>query len=335
LKRAFLAANVAADMTSPNIIVVRPAIEEDIFRHSTLQQELARRLWTACTDRAQHGTKILTSRELCELPAEELRSSTLLVVGPFECLGTSRDRSAFVSAVASAHKRVLASVEPVGSPWYEKQLRFPLQFDAVFDIGFVPREEEHRFREVAYHFVFNGATSAEEATMRETAPVRERPIRWALVGYPTARRLELAARLTEVLDPGGFVFMPGQPNRLHPDGSPWWPQPLARHEKLSPSGLESVLSKSSYYVWCSAHDLVHYESFRFILAMRSGAVPCKVAYDSTPQNLSEIPGIYSSVATLCSAVREKGAPSIYQLAREFYLSRGPLSAHLEEALERV
>ena len=62
---------------------------------------------------------------------------------------------------------------------------------------------------MAYHFVFNGPTKGEERTIAELSPPRERPILWALVGYPTAQRLELAARLTEELDPGGFVFMPG------------------------------------------------------------------------------------------------------------------------------
>ncbi len=160
---------------------------------------------------------------------------------------------------------------------------FPLRFDAVFDVGFVSREDEHRLSEVAYHFVFNGPTRDEEQTMAELSPPPERPIPWALVGYPTARRLELAEQLTEELDPGGFVFMPGKPGRTNPDGSLQWPEPLARHEKMSASGLAAVLSSSSYYVWTSAHDFPHYESFRFVAALRSGAVPCKIARDDTSQ----------------------------------------------------
>jgi hypothetical protein len=321
-------------MSSPKIVIVRPSIE-DIFPHRTLHQELAQRLLTACKDGAQQRAEIRTSCELCELAAEELRDATLLVVGPFECLGTSGDSSRFVSAFASAARRILASVEPVGSPWYEKQFMFPLNFDAVFDLGFVSQEHEHRLLEVAYHFVFNGSTKDEERTIRGLTPPRERPIVWALVGYPTVRRLELAARLTEELDPEGFVFMPGQPSRLKPDGSPWWPQPLARHEKISPSSLATVLSNSSYYVWSSAHDLAYYESFRFIVAVRSGAVPCKIAYDGTSQGLSDIPGVFPSVAALYFAVQEEGASSLYRLARDFYLSKGSLATHLEEALKRV
>jgi hypothetical protein len=321
-------------MSSPEIVIVRPAID-DIFPHRTLHQELAQRLLTACKDGAQQRAEIRTSRELCELAAKELRDATLLVVGPFECMGTSGDRSTFVSAFASAGRRVLASVVPVGSPWYEKQFMFPLNFDAVFDLGFVSQEPKHSLLEVAYHFVFNGSTRDEERTIRELTPPRERTILWALVGYPTARRLELAARLTEDLDPGGFVFMPGQPGRLNPDGFPWWPQPLARHEKMSPSSLATVLSQSSYYVWSSAHDLAYYESFRFIVAVRSGAVPCKIAHDGTSEGLSDIPGVFPSVQALCFAVQEEGAPAQYRLARDFYLSKGSLATHLEEALQRV
>jgi hypothetical protein len=325
---------VPGAMTTLDIVVVRPALE-GVFRRSMLHDELARRLAVACQDLARERADVLSSRELCDLAGDELREATLLVVSPFECLGTSGDREAFASAFASARRRILASVEPVGSPWYEKQFVFPLRFDAVFDVGFVPRESEHWLSEVAYHFVFNGPTRDEEHTISELSPQRERPIRWALVGYPTARRLELAARLTEELDPGGFVFMPGKPSRPNPDGSPGPPQPLAPHEKVSPSGLDAVLSKSSYYVWTQAHNFRHYESLRFVVALRSGAVPCKVVDSDTPKNLSEIPGTFPSVESFCSEVQEEGATTMYRLARDFYLSKGSLAAHLKEALELV
>jgi hypothetical protein len=337
---------VPSRMKTPNIVVIRPAAE-GVFRHSMLHDELARRLVVACREGAHQRAEVRTSRELCDLAGEELGDATLLVVSPFECLGTSGDREAFVSAFGSARRRILASVEPVGSPWYEKQFVFPLRFDAVFDVGFVSREDKHSLPGVAYHFVFNGPTKGEQRTISELSPPRERPIRWALVGYPTARRLELAARLTEELDPAGFVFMPGKPSPPNPDGSPGPLRPLARHEKVSPSGLAAVLSKSGYYVWSSAHDFAHYESFRFVVALRSGAVPCKVAEADTSEDTSEdisedisesisaIPGTFPSVESLCSAVQEEGAPSMYRLARDFYLSKGLLAAHLNEALELV
>jgi hypothetical protein len=325
---------VPGGMRTLDIVVVCPALE-GVFRHSMLHDELAQRLVVACRDVAPERADVLSSRELCDLAGDELRGATLLVVSPVECLGTSGDSEAFSSAFASARRRILASVEPVGSPWYERQFMFPLRFDAVFDVGFVPREGEHHLPEVAYRFVFNGPTRDEEHTISELSPQRERPIRWTLVGYPTARRLELAAQLTEELDPGGFVFMPGKPSQPNSDGSPGPPQPLARHEKLSPSGLGAVLSRSSYYVWTQAHNFRHYESLRFVVALRSGAVPCKVVDTDTPTYLSEIPGTFPSVESFCSEVQEEGATNMYRLARDFYLSKGSLAAHLKEALELV
>jgi hypothetical protein len=325
---------VAGDMSVSSIVIVRPDVE-GVFRQSILHKELAWRLLVACKDGAQPEADVYTSRQLCALPDKELRDATLLVISPFECVGTSGNRLAFVAAFASARKRILASVEPVGSPWYEKQFMFPLRFDAVFDVGFFSREDQHRLSEVAYHFVFNGPTKDEERTITELSPPRDRPIRWALVGYPTAGRLELAAQLTEELDPGGFVFMPGKPSRPNPDGSPVSPQPLAPHEKISPSGLAAILSRSSYYVWTQAHDFVHYESFRFVAALRAGAVPCKIAGGDNAQDLAQIPGIFPSVKSFCSTVEEEGAPSLFRLARDFYLPKGPLATHLKEALERA
>ncbi len=64
----------------------------DLFRHSMLHQELAWRLLIACKDDAQQRVKTCSSRELCDLTREELEDTTLIVVSPFECVGTSGDR---------------------------------------------------------------------------------------------------------------------------------------------------------------------------------------------------------------------------------------------------
>ena len=258
----------------------------------------------------------------------------MLMVNPLQCIRTSGNGPALLSAVASAHKRILASVEPVESAWYGEQFTIPVHFDAVFDIGFVPQQEKHRLSDVPYHFVFNGPTKREEQTIAGLSPPQKRSIRWALAGYPTAGRLALATQLTEEWDAGGFVFMPGKPGRPASDRSTWRPA-LARHEKISPSGLAAVLSETSYYVWTSAHDFSHYESLRFVAALRAGAVPCKLTDGGSSQELSQIPGSFSSVQSFYAAAQEEGVPSLYRLARDFYLSKGFLAAHLEEALELV
>ena len=90
-----------------------------------LHHELAWRLFIACKDDDQHRAEFCSSRELCDLAQEELKDTILLVVSPFECVGTSGNRSAFVSAFDSARKRILASVEPVGSPGTRNSLCSP------------------------------------------------------------------------------------------------------------------------------------------------------------------------------------------------------------------
>jgi hypothetical protein len=72
-----------------------------------------------------------------------------------------------------------------------------------------------------------------------------------------------------------------------------------------------------------------------VIALRAGAVPCKIADGGSSQKSSHPPWIFSSARAFCAAAQKKGAPSMYRLARDFYLSRGSLSGHLEEALEFV
>lgn len=261
-------------MLSTRTIIVCPTLGA-IFAHSMLDQELAWRLLIAYRD-ASDKAEICSSQELCKLAREDLRRTTVLVVNPRQCIRTSGNESGFCSALAWAQKRILASSEPVESAWYGKQLEVPMRFNAVFDIGFLSQRSEHPFPNVPYHFIFNGPTKREKETIAELSPPHRRPIPWALVGYPTADRLDLAAHLTEEFDPGGFVFMPGKPSKSASDRSNGR-RGLGRYDKISPRGLAAILSRTSYYVWTSAHDFAHYESLRFVAALRAGTVPCTVA----------------------------------------------------------
>ncbi len=153
-------------------------------------------------------------------------------------------------------------------------------------------------------------------------------------GVSNGCRLDLATRLTEEFDPGGFVFMPGKPSKFASDRSNG-PRGLGRYDKISPSGLAAILARTSYYVWTSAHDFAHYASLRFVAAIRAGAVPCTVADVESLQKNLQLPGIFSSVRSFRVVAQEEGAPSMYRLARDFYLSRGSLSTHLEKALALV
>jgi hypothetical protein len=323
---------VVLTMIEQSLVIVRPTIV-DVFRHSTLDEELAKRLALATED-ASLKLKTCLSCELRDLGEQDLKYAAVLVVNPLECLRTCGNQSAFLSALASADKRIVASTEATESPWYAKQFSLPIRFDAAFDIGFVSRSDKHQFTDVPYRFVFNGPTRDEKRTIARLSPSRERPIRWAMVARPTTDRLELAAQLSEDFDPGGFLFMPGKPIQSGSD-RPTWKSGLAQREKLSPARLATVLSQTSYYVWTSAHGFAHYESMRFVAALRAGAVPCKIANGGSSQEFSQIPGIFPSFQDFCAAAQEEGTPSMYRLAKNFYLSKDLLATHLEEALKIV
>src|SRR5215218_6824660 len=233
---------------------------------TTGDQELAQRLFTGFED-ASRSVTMYSSRELCALAAEDLTSTTLLVVSPEQCAETSGDEPAFLSRVASAQGRILASVGPVDSPWYRRQRRSSIDFDAVFDVGFVSQNDKHsEVSDVPYHFVFNGLTREEEAFATRLAHTEERTFAWALVGPKNRWHLDLLAELFEHrVDPGGFCFL------HNPLTGERTAQPM-----LSRSGLSAVLSKARYYLWGSDTGVAFYESSRFIHALLVGAVPCKI-----------------------------------------------------------
>jgi hypothetical protein len=124
----------------------------------------------------------------------------------------------------------------------------------------------------------------------------------------------------EKLGPGGFVFLPGA--GMVREG----------HGTIGPSGLASVLSRTEYYVWNSYHEFAYYESFRFREAVLAGAVPCKIDAEAASWERIGIPGVFPSVDAFRESIRSEGFVRMRESAREFYLSRGRLSDHLEKTL---
>src|SRR5829696_1256161 len=128
---------------------------------TTGDQELTSRLSQAL-ENASLGVAVYSSPEVCALAPGSLGSSTLLIVSPGQCVETSGDETVFLSQVARARKRILASVAPVDSPGYRRRLRTRIHFDAVFDVGFVSQRDRHEdVSDVPYHFVFNGRIGEE------------------------------------------------------------------------------------------------------------------------------------------------------------------------------
>ena len=303
-------------MSDHRLLIVHPGSDGASY------QELARRLFAARKEKAQEVT-LCSSRELCDMAVDRASGATLAVVDPVGCAVASGDRSGFFSRLALARKRIMVLAEAVEDARYLQQFRLPVDFDAVFDVGFISQKDKHPFPKVPYHFVFNGLTEREERVVAELSPSRERHIPWALVGHQTPENLDLVMDLMHYERySGGFVFLE-PPRRAGRRGRP-----------LGSSGLAAVLSKTSFYVWAADHSSAYYESARFVQALPAGTVPCKIDGGHAWEG-SGIPNVFPSVRSFCEKVQEEDFWSMYRPAREFCVSRGPLAGHLEEALRLV
>jgi hypothetical protein len=303
-------------MQIETLAIVRPPTTGD--------QNLASRLSKGFRD-ASHSVQVYSSPEVCALAQEDLNHTTLVLVSPGKCIEASGDEPVFLSKIACARKRILASVGPVHRQGYLARLRRGIQFDALFDLGFASQRDTHSdVSDVPYHFVFNGLTREEEPLAMEPANQAERTIPWVLVGPRNQRHLELLAELFEhKVDPKGFCFL-----RV-----PWRSREAAE-PMLSSSGLSAVLSKAEYFLWSGDRSVAHYESFHFIHALLAGTVPCKIDPDHPREGL-DIPGVYPSVSSFQTEIQEKGYCAMYRRASNFCVSRGRLEEHLSKALRLV
>ena len=304
-------------MQTDTLAIVRPPWAGD--------QQLASRLSKGSRD-ASYSVAVYPSPEVCALAPQDLSNTTLLVVSPGHCIEASGDEPAFLSKVARARKRILASVGPVQSPRYLRRLRRGIHFDALFDLGFVPQEEIHsQLSEVPYHFVFNGLTREEEPLAKEE-PVNheERTIPWVLVGAKNVRNRDLLGALFEYqIDPGGVCLLNARAKNTTP------PEPVLGGPQLS-----AILSKARYFLWGAEHDMLYYESFRFIGPLLAGTVPCKIDPALIVAGFA-VPGVYTSVSAFDTEARDIGYSEMYRRARDYYVSRGRLGEHLSEALRLV
>jgi hypothetical protein len=304
-------------MQIETLAIVRPPTTGD--------QELASRLLKAFTDASQ-SIAVYSPAELCSLDPGDLHSMALLLESPGQCIEASGDEPTFLSRVASAHKRILASVGPVDGPWYRGRLSKEIPFDAVLDLGFASQGDRHsEVSDVPYHFVFNGLTREEEPLAAEPASQAERTIPWVLVGPKNDRNRGLLAELFEQhsVDPGGFCLLHARLKNMAK------PAPMLGGPQLS-----AVLSKARYYLWGGDRDVPYYESFRFIGPLLAGTVPCKIDADLAAEG-PDIPGVYASVSAFEAEVRDIGYLAMYRRARDFYASQGRLAEHLSEALHLV
>jgi len=303
-------------MQTKTLAIVRP--------HAAGDHELAGRLSKGFRASSQAVTMYLSS-EVCVLSDEVLSGTTLLVASPKRCIETSGDESVFLSKVACAQKRILASIGRVDSSGYLGRLQRGIHFDAVLDLGFASQEDRHaEISEVPYHFVFNGPTREEELLAKEPANPEERTIPWVLVGPKSESNRDLLGELFEQgVDPGGFCLL--QARVLSKSTA---------HPLLGSQGLSAVLSKARFYLWSADREAAYYESFRFIEPLLAGTVPCKIESDLAAEG-PDIPGVYASVSALQAEIRDEGYLAMYRRARDFYISGGRLAKNLTEALRLV
>ena len=307
---------LGSGMQKGSFAIVRPPITGDL----ELVSRLSKGFEDASLDFAVHSPS-----GLCALAPEELRNTALLVASPNQCIETSGDQEAFLAQVACARRRILATVAPAESPGYRGRLRSGIDFDAVFDVGFVSQRERHdEVSDVPYHFVFNGLIRDEEPVPEEPSHPEERTIPWVLTGPRSDGNKNLLAQLFEhEIDRSGLCLLQS-------------PTKSRAGVELLPGsrGLLAVLSKARYYLWGADRDVPYYESFRFGEPLLAGTVPCKVDPDLASEGL-DIPGLYASVAAFQVAVREEGYLAMYRRARDFYVCRGRLADHLSGALSLV
>jgi hypothetical protein len=303
-------------MQIETLAIVRPP--------TTGNQDLAWRLSKGFRD-ASHRAAVYASPEVSALNPENLTNAILVVVSPGQCIETSGNESAFLSKVAHARKRILASVGPVHSQGYLARLRRGIQFDALFDLGFVSQKDSHsQVSDLPYHFVFNGLTREEEPLAQEPANPAERTIPWVLVGPRSDSNRDLLGALFEhQIDPGGFCLLHARLKNMTPQ------EPMLGGPQLS-----AILQKARYYLWGAQRNGMYYESFRFIVPLLAGTVPCKIDPALTAAGF-DVPGVYASVSAFDTEVRDIGYSEMYRRARDFYVSRGQLGDHLSGALRVV
>src|ERR671921_646717 len=207
-------------MQIETLAIVRPPTTGD--------QELAFRLSKGFRD-SSHSVAVYSSPEVCALAPEHLSNTTLLVASPRQCIEASGDEPVFLSKVARARMRILASVGPVNSQGYLARLRRGIHFDALFDLGFVSQKASHsKMSDLPYHFVFNGPTREEEPLAREPANQAERTIPWVMVGPRSDRNRDLLRALFEhQINPGGVCLLHARPKNMVP------PEPMLGGPQLS------------------------------------------------------------------------------------------------------
>jgi len=264
-------------------------------------------------------TSLISAADLEACDTSWLRGTTALVVNPVECALSGLD---VLAPLAASSFRAAVLAECVETKWFRNQFGGDIEYQTVIDVGFVDQGSAHPFPKLPYRFLFNAPLADESAVIAAMQPKYPRSLTWALVAARTDDRIRFAAELHSILGPEGFLFMPDV-RPVRPGAG-----------MLSPSALKRTLEKTTFYVWRSHHDFPYYESFRFLDAVLSGSIPCKID-SQTSGDPAGLPHTYRSVEALVEDVGSRSTEDMFDEQREFALAHGTLDGRLRELIRDV
>jgi len=281
--------------------------------------ELALRLSKAASALIDTETHLISAADLEACDTGWIRGATALVVNPVEC-ALSGQR--VLSPLYASRFRAAVLAECVETGWFRSQFDGEIDYQAVIDVGFVDQGSVHPFPKIPYRFLFNAPLPAESELIAAMRPKYPRRLTWALVAARTDERVRFAEELHSILGPEGFLFMPDV-RPVRPGAG-----------MLSPSALKRTLDQTTFYVWRSHHDFPYYESFRFMDAVLSGAIPCKVDGQTSCES-DPLPRTYRSVRSLAAEADQRPAQDLFEEHREFALAHGSLDDCFRELIRDV
>jgi hypothetical protein len=196
--------------------------------------------------------------------------------------GDEWDGLSRIAAVGGRCRAMVSlGIDCVSTAWYQRIRDFSARVGAslILDLGLFDQgpflRPEHRTN---YRFVFSGLTPSEGRALELLGEDdTERTIPWAFVGALTPDRIAMVDHLVQVVDPGGFVYMP-------------WPAPYPEEGSphLNQQQFERVLGRTRYQIWCSGHSYFYMEPERFRTSLLTGGVPIKIV-ESQSQVPASVP----------------------------------------------
>ncbi len=281
--------------------------------------ELAVRLSKAARALDNTDTSLISAADLSACDTSWIRGTTALVVNPVECALSGWD---VLSPLRASRFRAAVLAECVETRWFRDQFDGDIEYQAVIDVGFVDQGSTRQLPTAPYWFLFNAPLADESELIAAMKPRYPRSLTWALVAARTDDRIRFAAELHSILGPEGFLFMPDV-RPVRPGAG-----------MLSPSALKRTLDKTTFYVWRSHHDFAYYESFRFLDAVLSGSIPCKI--DSlTNRGPAGLPHTYQSVEALVDEADNRSTEDMFEEHRDFALAHGSLDHRFRELIRDV